>query len=353
MTTRQAQPPRGAGRTGRRPDAAAAGRAGRRGLAALRRAARRRAVRLAAAGRARGPGARRSVRDGRAFRSCRGATASATAGRISAAARSRWPPGHPAPPSGKHALHGLGWLRPWQVAEAGRRGPVCGLAFEADAPVALGLRGLAAVRARSLGAALHGDLDQPGFGADACRHRPPPVFPAPSRHAAAGRDRGHVAGRRGGDAGALEAGAEVARLREGVLLSELDLDNNFTGWQHEARIEWPDAGRTLRAGGRCAAGFLRALLPARRRPFLRRAGEPVHRCDQPGGSPRAARRSAARCSRRARRCRGRGPCAGLESDAARAVRLEAGAEFGEASRPRAPRGSRASGSGSSAGCGWW
>src|SRR5689334_14668893 len=25
---------------------------------------------------------------------------------------------HPARPSGKHALHGLGWLRPWRVAES-------------------------------------------------------------------------------------------------------------------------------------------------------------------------------------------------------------------------------------------
>ena len=27
-------------------------------------------------------------------------------------------PGHPASPSGKHPLHGIGWLRPWQVAQA-------------------------------------------------------------------------------------------------------------------------------------------------------------------------------------------------------------------------------------------
>ncbi|GAB3472603.1 hypothetical protein [Polaromonas eurypsychrophila] len=32
---------------------------------------------------------------------------------------------------------------------------------------------------------------------------------------------------------------EVRQLREGVLLSELHLDNNFTGWEHAALIEWP------------------------------------------------------------------------------------------------------------------
>jgi aldose 1-epimerase len=38
---------------------------------------------------------------------------------------------------------------------------------------------------------------------------------------------------------ALEQGGPVAALREGVELSELDLDNNFVGWQHSTRIEWP------------------------------------------------------------------------------------------------------------------
>jgi aldose 1-epimerase len=31
----------------------------------------------------------------------------------------------------------------------------------------------------------------------------------------------------------------VHRLQEGVLLAELDLDNNFTGWRHEMLVEWP------------------------------------------------------------------------------------------------------------------
>ena len=31
----------------------------------------------------------------------------------------------------------------------------------------------------------------------------------------------------------------VRKLRAGVLLDELQLDNNFSGWQHETLIEWP------------------------------------------------------------------------------------------------------------------
>jgi aldose 1-epimerase len=38
---------------------------------------------------------------------------------------------------------------------------------------------------------------------------------------------------------APERTREVEKLREGVLLSQLDLDNNFTGWERTAVIEWP------------------------------------------------------------------------------------------------------------------
>ena len=31
----------------------------------------------------------------------------------------------------------------------------------------------------------------------------------------------------------------VEQLRTGVTLSELDLDNNFTGWDRRALVEWP------------------------------------------------------------------------------------------------------------------
>jgi aldose 1-epimerase len=37
----------------------------------------------------------------------------------------------------------------------------------------------------------------------------------------------------------LEIGETMARLRQGVVLSELDLDNNFIGWGRDALVEWP------------------------------------------------------------------------------------------------------------------
>jgi aldose 1-epimerase len=43
----------------------------------------------------------------------------------------------------------------------------------------------------------------------------------------------------------LQTPAFLDTLRSGILLSTLDLDNNFTGWGHTARVDWPDTGTAL------------------------------------------------------------------------------------------------------------
>ena len=40
--------------------------------------------------------------------------------------------------------------------------------------------------------------------------------------------------------------AAVEALQHGVLVDEIDLDNNFTGWSRTATVEWPDTGAALR-----------------------------------------------------------------------------------------------------------
>jgi aldose 1-epimerase len=74
---------------------------------------------------------------------------------------------------------------------------------------------------------------------------------------------------------ALEATPEVARLREGVLLSGLDLDNNFSGWQRQARIEWPDAGCTLLLAAESPLDFFVLYCPRGGAHFC---AEPVSQC---------------------------------------------------------------------------
>lgn len=182
---------------------------------------------------------------------------------------------HPARPSGKHALHGLGWLRPWQVAESGPAQARLALAFEADGqwPWAFeatqrfeldrsGLRCTLALTNR----------DTAPMPAGIGHH---PYFP----HRPGTRLRTATAAMWRADAEvmpvALEPTAEVARLREGVPLSSLDLDNNFTRWQREARIEWPDAGRTLVLSADAPLDFFVLYCPRGGGHFC---AEPVSQC---------------------------------------------------------------------------
>lgn len=182
---------------------------------------------------------------------------------------------HPARPSGKHPLHGLGWLRPWQVAETGPDRARLTLAFEADAQWpwafeasqvfeldATGLRCTVALTNR----------DAAPMPAGIGHH---PYFP----HRAGTRLRTTTSAMWRAEAEvmpvALEPTAEVALLRDGVELSELDLDNNFAGWQREARIEWPDAGRSLVLAADAPLDFFVLYCPRGGDHFC---AEPVSQC---------------------------------------------------------------------------
>ena len=74
---------------------------------------------------------------------------------------------------------------------------------------------------------------------------------------------------------ALEPTPEVARLREGVRLADLDLDNNFTGWQHQARIEWPASSRALVVAAESPLDFFVLYCPRGGDHFC---AEPVSQC---------------------------------------------------------------------------
>ena len=182
---------------------------------------------------------------------------------------------HPARPSGRHALHGLGWLRPWQVEEAGPTRASLTLAVEADDPwpwafeasqrfelAPSGLRCTFALTNR----------DAAPMPAGIGHH---PYFP----HRAGTRLQTTAAAMWRADAEvmplALEATAEVARLREGVLLSELDLDNNFTGWQRDARIDWPHEKRALVLAAESPLDFFVLYCPRGGDHFC---AEPVSQC---------------------------------------------------------------------------
>jgi len=74
---------------------------------------------------------------------------------------------------------------------------------------------------------------------------------------------------------ALEPTAEVERLRSGLVLSELDLDNNFTGWERAAHIDWPESSRSLVMSAEPPLDFFVLYCPRGADHFC---AEPVSQC---------------------------------------------------------------------------
>jgi aldose 1-epimerase len=146
-------------------------------------------------------------------------------------------------------MHGTTWLAPWEVVQAGEdsarlrqhyQPPPEGddgwpYAFESEQQVQLGPDGLAL----QISVTNRSDDDMPaGIG-----HHP--YFP----HTPGTRLTVEVAAMWASDTELLPMGLAVppflTRLGRGIELGELDLDNNFVGWSHEARVDWPQEGRAL------------------------------------------------------------------------------------------------------------
>jgi aldose 1-epimerase len=143
-----------------------------------------------------------------------------------------------------HTLHGTAWLAPWQVGEASathavlhyRHAPAhrheWPYAFRAEQRFELSPQRLAVTLA------VHNEAPVPmptGIG----QH---PYFPRTPR----ARIRTQVEGLWEGDAEAMPtqhvAAPWLRRFQDGLPLSEVVLDNNFTGWSRAARVDWPETG---------------------------------------------------------------------------------------------------------------
>lgn len=155
----------------------------------------------------------------------------------------RLAPNHPSDPSSPHPLHGIGWLRPWTVTRAGPDGAE--LALEVPASKAWPWR-FSATQQFQLDADQLSvrmtitNLDDAAMPAGIGHH---PYFPhTPGTRLTSPADAMWEA-----DAEVMPTGLAVTdavrSLREGVVLAELDLDNNFSGWEHHTRIDWPADAR--------------------------------------------------------------------------------------------------------------
>lgn len=149
----------------------------------------------------------------------------------------RFPPNHPGQPS-PHPLHGIGWRRPWAVTQQSDH--AVELALEVAASDAWPWRFSVSQRIALEEGALQVTLaarneDAAPMPLGLGHH---PYFPRRpgTRLTAACASMWQV------DAEVmptgLETGGAVDRLREGVALEGLVLDNNFTGWDRAARIDW-------------------------------------------------------------------------------------------------------------------
>lgn len=150
-------------------------------------------------------------------------------------------------PGSPHTLHGTGWHHPWQLKARGEdwaelvqqhfpaQAHDWPYAFDARQKLQLvdsGLKIEMAVTNRSVHPMPAGIGHHPYLP-----HRPGTRLQA------------DVGAMWAGDAELLptrlERPAFLDRLARGIDLSVLDLDNNFVGWQHLARVDWPAQGAWL------------------------------------------------------------------------------------------------------------
>ena len=150
----------------------------------------------------------------------------------------RFPPNHPAEDA-PHPLHGIAWLRPWEVESAGPDRAELSLRVDASQawPWRFSSRQQFVLKERVLEVAMSITNEDDGAMPAGIGHHP--YFP----HHRGTRLTSAAEAMWWGDAEvmpvSLEQGGPVDALREGVELARLDLDNNFVGWQRSTRIDWP------------------------------------------------------------------------------------------------------------------
>jgi aldose 1-epimerase len=157
-----------------------------------------------------------------------------------------FPPNHPAEDS-PHPLHGIGWLVPWHV-EAATHDEVQ-LSLRVPASPAWPWSFSARQRYRLTPSQLHIEIgvtneDSAAMPAGIGHH---PYF----AHASSARITSPCEAMWTADAEVMPTGLEeteaVRKLRAGVALRELELDNNFTGWKRHTLVEWPHGSIAMQA----------------------------------------------------------------------------------------------------------
>ncbi|MES2740360.1 MAG: aldose 1-epimerase [Pseudomonadota bacterium] len=145
-----------------------------------------------------------------------------------------------------HTIHGYGWQQAWTVLEQGADAARLQLDYPGDVwPYPFGATQSFALR----GGALTVDIEIENRGSAPMPyglghhpylpHRPGTTLTT------------SVEAMWGGDAQVMPTGLEqprlLERMRAGVLLADVVQDNNFIGWDHAARVDWPAAAPLTQA----------------------------------------------------------------------------------------------------------
>ena len=190
----------------------------------------------------------------------------------------RFPPNHPKEDS-PHPLHGLGWQQPWDLISRSAAEATLGLEVPATEawPWRFSSRQHFSVSDQELAVRMSvTNRDTAAMPAGIGHH---PYFP----HLPGTRLRTRTTAMWRADAEvmptALEPTDAVQRLHAGVLLSELDLDNNFVGWERSLRVDWPadaaGAARSLRMEAQAPLDYFVLYCPSGYDYFC---AEPVSQC---------------------------------------------------------------------------
>jgi aldose 1-epimerase len=150
----------------------------------------------------------------------------------------RFPPNHPGEDA-PHPLHGIGWLRPWQVEAAEATQASLALSVEASAawPWRFSARQHFGLQEQGLTVTISVSNEDSAAMPLGLGHHP--YFPHHPGTRVTSPSLAMWVGDQEVMPVRLEEGGPVAALRAGVELAQLELDNNFVGWERFTRIEWP------------------------------------------------------------------------------------------------------------------
>lgn len=150
----------------------------------------------------------------------------------------RFPPNHPAEDS-PHPLHGIGWQLPWHVESAAHDEVRLFLRVPASPawPWRFSSRQVYRLDETKLEFAISVTNEDPAAMPAGIGHHP--YFP----HLPGTRIKSPCEAMWVADHEVMPTGLEVTdavrKLRAGVELRELELDNNFSGWDRRTTIDWP------------------------------------------------------------------------------------------------------------------